>query len=806
MNKTMVRFISIVMAFTITFGNFVNAQAQQTSTRMLIPLYIYPAGSAWANVVNANFYENIDVVINPNSGVGTSQSSDYVNGVNQLRAGNVGVYGYVYTGWGTRLSTTVKAEIDNWQAWYNVDGIFLDEASVSTSNLFYYSDLWTYITAKGMKVILNAGTNTDEAYTTVSDLVVIYENIPAQSLSVAGWIANYPASKFAALQYEASVAQMRDFVALAKANNIGYIYVTDDLAPNPWDALASYLAEEAALLAGGPIPPTPTPTSLPVTQSITPTFTPTVTSSVTPTYTATGTPTSTATKTSTPTPTATRTATLATSTRTPTSTSTATRTITPSVATNTPTFTPTWTSTVTLPASTKTATPMPTWTATAVPLTLTPATTPVGQNTTVEVRVAKGADDVEESSTGSMSLSSSDLELVNDGNNQVVGMRFLGVNVPKGATITNAYLQFKVDETSSNVTSLSIQGEASPNALAFTSTSRNVSTRVRTTNTANWSPVAWLTLGATGADQRTPNLTSLVQEIVNQTGWTSGNSLVMIITGTGKRVAEAYEVDPGGAPLLHIEYRAATGSTNTPTFTPTYTSTVASPTRTNTPTATRTPIFTATKTATPSSATNTATPTSTRTVTAIPPTITSTTAPVGQNSVDIRVAKGADDVEENSTGGMYIDSSDLELVNDGNDQVVGMRFMGVNIPKGATITNAYVQFKVDETSSNVTNLFVQGELSSNALAFNSTSRNVSTRVRTANSINWLPVSWLTLGTTGVDQRTPNLASIVQEIVNQTGWVPGNSLVMIITGTGKRVAEAYEVDPGGAPLLHVEFTP
>jgi len=133
MNKTIYRFIAIVLAFTLTFGNFVNTQAQQTSTRMLIPLYIYPAGGAWANVVNANFYENIDVVINPNSGVGTSQNSDYVNGVNQLRAGNVGVYGYVYTGWGTRLPTTVKAEIDNWQAWYNVDGIFLDESSVSTS-------------------------------------------------------------------------------------------------------------------------------------------------------------------------------------------------------------------------------------------------------------------------------------------------------------------------------------------------------------------------------------------------------------------------------------------------------------------------------------------------------------------------------------------------------------------------------------------------------------------------------------------------------------------------------------------------
>jgi hypothetical protein len=33
------------------------------------------------------------------------------------------------------------------------------------------------------------------------------------------------------------------------------------------------------------------------------------------------------------------------------------------------------------------------------------------------------------------------------------------------------------------------------------------------------------------------------------------------------------------------------------------------------------------------------------------------------------------------------------------------------------------------------------------------------------------------------------------------WVP---LVIIITGTGERVAESYNGDPNGAPLLHVEY--
>lgn len=174
--------------------------------------------------------------------------------------------------------------------------------------------------------------------------------------------------------------------------------------------------------------------------------------------------------------------------------------------------------------------------------------------------MAKGADDVEESSTGSMYINSSDLELVYDGSNQIVGMRFSGVSVPKGATITNAYIQFKVDETSSGVTKVSIQGEARPNALAFSNTKRNVSTRLRTVNAVSWSPLSWMTRGAVGIGQRTPNLAPIVQEIISQTGWTAGNSMVIIITGSGKRVAKAYEADPAGAPLLHIEYIVATTS------------------------------------------------------------------------------------------------------------------------------------------------------------------------------------------------------------------------------------------------------
>ena len=173
---------------------------------------------------------------------------------------------------------------------------------------------------------------------------------------------------------------------------------------------------------------------------------------------------------------------------------------------------------------------------------------------TLDIRVKSSSDDAEESSSGSVNLSSSDLELVFDTSNQQVGMRFTGVSIPRGASITNAYIQFKVDETGSGAISLTIRAQAGDNAPTFTTASRNISARAKTTAAVPWTPPAWPTVGLAGPDQRTPNIAAVLQEVVNRTGWASGNALVVIITGTGKRTAESYNGDQAGAPLLHVEY------------------------------------------------------------------------------------------------------------------------------------------------------------------------------------------------------------------------------------------------------------
>lgn len=134
-----------------------------------------------------------------------------------------------------------------------------------------------------------------------------------------------------------------------------------------------------------------------------------------------------------------------------------------------------------------------------------------------------------------------------------------------------------------------------------------------------------------------------------------------------------------------------------------------------------------------------------------------------------------------------------------------MRFNGLNIPQGATITRATLQFKVDEISTNSANLMIEGEASDAALTYTSVNAKISNRERTSAFVEWIPVAWPIVSQSGPDQQTPDLSAIIQEITDRPGWTSGNSLALMITGSGRRTAESFNGDAAGAPLLEVTFT-
>lgn len=168
-------------------------------------------------------------------------------------------------------------------------------------------------------------------------------------------------------------------------------------------------------------------------------------------------------------------------------------------------------------------------------------------------------------------------------------------------------------------------------------------------------------------------------------------------------------------------------------------------------------------------------------------------------------AANSDDAEQRPSS-VDISSSDLELVTDNSyQQTVGIRFTGVAIPPGATISDAYIQFTSDEKTTVATSLTVVGVDVSNPDTFTTTADNISKRSRTDASVRWTPPGWPTPGVAGVDQRTPNLASIVQEIVNRSSWASGNPMALLVSGEGRRTAKAFDQGAATAPKLHVTWT-
>ena len=194
--------------------------------------------------------------------------------------------------------------------------------------------------------------------------------------------------------------------------------------------------------------------------------------------------------------------------------------------------------------------------------------------TTITRSISASSDDAEEfgnpglnvgNTIGQMSLTSTDLELVSDlepleRGTQKVGLRFTGINIPKGATITNAYITFRAltstsPNTNTGVTNLTLRGHAADNSVTFTTTTNDITNRSLTTASVAWSSLSsW----NAGTNYNSPDIKSLVQEIINRSAWASGNAMSIIINGSGSRTAEAWDDAGTNQPVLTIQYTTIT--------------------------------------------------------------------------------------------------------------------------------------------------------------------------------------------------------------------------------------------------------
>ena len=177
----------------------------------------------------------------------------------------------------------------------------------------------------------------------------------------------------------------------------------------------------------------------------------------------------------------------------------------------------------------------------------------------------------------------------------------------------------------------------------------------------------------------------------------------------------------------------------------------------------------------------------------------------GNTSVSYRINDDADDVEEDEDGDVSAGSSDLELIRDGStDQHVGLRFNGVAVPQGATIACAYIDFEIDVQHTADADLDIYVHHTNNAPAFSAGNNTYDVTGRIGGGDP--SVAWDNADGPNVNAilTTPDIGSLVQEIVNRGGWVNGNSMAFIINGDGKREVESHDGESGAAPLLRIEY--
>ncbi|MBY5162749.1 Ig-like domain-containing protein [Salsipaludibacter albus] len=187
-----------------------------------------------------------------------------------------------------------------------------------------------------------------------------------------------------------------------------------------------------------------------------------------------------------------------------------------------------------------------------------------------------------------------------------------------------------------------------------------------------------------------------------------------------------------------------------------------------------------------------------------PATVTVTVTADWDPPLEIQVSSDTDDAEEAADGTMDRGSSDLEMVQEASVQTVGVRFDGIVVPPGADVTEAWVQFEADETDATPTTLRLAFQDADDPSTFGVVPFDISSRPTLAQTVIWTPPAWNVVGERGPAQRTPDLSPVVQQLVDQPGWQSGNAMVLVVTGSGKRTAEAHDGFPALSPTLHVRF--
>lgn len=286
MRNVVTRRLALAVAgAALTAGAVLGAAAPGSAAipqRVAVPAYFYPSpDSEWTQLVQGAPTVGV-AIANPASGPGTSFDQNYADAIQTAHDAGIQVIGYVRTGYfGTTGIPTndgqttpeawtrqIEAEVDTWYdlyGTYGLDGIFFDEALADCGPDNTHVDLYIGIAdhvrqhGSGATVVDNPGTAVEQCYTQAADILVTFEGGYDTYISwePPAWQASADPNQLWHLVYNTpNQTDMADAMALSKSRNAGYVYVTPDVLPNPWDTLptGTYWTEELALAGSTALP------------------------------------------------------------------------------------------------------------------------------------------------------------------------------------------------------------------------------------------------------------------------------------------------------------------------------------------------------------------------------------------------------------------------------------------------------------------------------------------------------------------------------------------------------------------------
>jgi hypothetical protein len=272
--------VSILGVIVVLTANHAPATIAQ---KIGVLSYIDPTtdGADWDRLIGSTAGKVGIAVANVSSGPGDGPDPAWTSVIRREHVTGTKVLGYVDTGYfgttglRTRSGSTSEADwtsqieqdVNAWFAFYGsgIDGIFFDEGQdacgpTSGSNAWVdlYGRINAYVKANhpGAMTAINAGRAVPRCYENTEDVLVTFEgsyDTYVNHYTPLSWNPVDP-SKIWHLIYDASTeADMEKAISLSKSRKAGYVYVTNDVQPDPYDTLPSlsYWAHEVGRVAPG---------------------------------------------------------------------------------------------------------------------------------------------------------------------------------------------------------------------------------------------------------------------------------------------------------------------------------------------------------------------------------------------------------------------------------------------------------------------------------------------------------------------------------------------------------------------------